>query len=202
MLSTGKFFFTFVLLLGSLFHPAQAGDDVFIDSPVEGDYLQGAVSISGGMDVQNFTAYEAAFTYEDGRDNPAWFLIKRDINQVQKGALAVWDTTTITDGEYRIRVLVLTGEGRELVKEVRHLHVNNYSPVQGGGAALATLPAGQKAAGQAPFVRPAEVTLPPNPAEISEQDLKASLLRGLGATAALFAGLGLYLLARRGLQKK
>lgn len=201
MLTTGKALLVFGLLFGNLFNIARAGEEVFIDTPAEGEYLQGAVTISGGINVNDFSSYEAAFAYEDGREKPVWFLIRRDINQVQKGTLAVWDTTTITDGEYRIQLLVQTGDGRQLIKEVRHLHVSNYSPVPGGISTEAAQPAAQKANNTASAVRPAPIEIPSNPAVLSENDLKSSLLKGILGALGLLLLLGLYLLISRRIRR-
>jgi hypothetical protein len=202
MLTTGKIIFSLAFLLANLLHPAAA--EVFIQSPVEGDTLQGAVTISGGMDVKGFVSYEAAFAYDDGKDSPTWFLIRRDINQVQKGTLAVWDTTTITDGDYQVRILAHTDDGREITATAGHLHVSNYSPIKGGriaGGLTAAAPALQKGpSSDAP--RPVEMKLPPNPAELSREQLNSSLSRGLILAAVLLGGLGLYLAARRVLHRK
>ncbi|MHC1784159.1 MAG: hypothetical protein AB9891_15640 [Anaerolineaceae bacterium] len=202
MLSSGKVFLIIVLLFSSFFRPAAAGTEVFLLSPVEGEYLQGVVTISGGMDVQGFLSYETAFAYEDGREKPTWFLIKRDINQVQKGTLAVWDTSAITDGEYKLRVLVELEDGKQVEKIVNHLHVSNYSPIPGGEAQAPTVQASSKVGGAAPAEAPVPVVLPVNPAELTRQEVSASFSRGFIGVLVLFAGVGFYLTVRYRLRKK
>jgi hypothetical protein len=200
MSSTGNALLALSLLFFNLLRPAADGS-VFLLYPGEGDYLQGVVSISGGMDVQGFLSYEAAFAYESSADEPqSWFTIQREVNQVQKGVLAVWDTTTITDGDYKLRVTVQLEGGGQVETIVRNLHVSNYSPIPGGVIAP-TLPAAPKVGEPPRNEAPAPVELPSNPLELSDEKLSTSMYRGLIGALILLAGLGVYTGVHRLLRK-
>jgi hypothetical protein len=200
MLSTGNVLLALLLLISSLLQPA-AGTSIYLLSPVEGDYLQGVVTVSGGMDVEGFLSYEVAFAYEGVPETQqSWFSIRRDVNQVQKGALALWDTTTITDGEYQLRVTVQMDGGKQVETVVRRLHVSNYSPIP--AAVAPNLQAAPKGNLPAQVEVPAPVELPPNPAELTRDELKAGIVFGLVGVLILLAGLGVYAGLRRLLRKK
>jgi len=199
MLKTGKILLSLGLLVINL-AARPAGSEVFLLSPAEGDYLQGVVTVSGGMDVDGFLSYETSFAYEDGSDPKAWFVIKRDVNQVQKGTLALWDTTTITDGDYRLRVVVQLEDGTQLETIVRNLHVSNYSPIP--AAAEPTLQTAPRTNPTAQAEAPPPVNLPPNPAELTRDELKTGILIGLAAVLILLAAVGIYIGILRLTRKK
>ncbi len=200
MLSSGNVLLSLLLFISSLLQPA-AGNSVYILSPVKEDYLQGVVTVSGGMDVEGFLSYEVAFAYEGiPLTQQSWFSVRRDVNQVQKGVLALWDTTTITDGEYQLRVTVQLEGGKQVETVVRRLRVSNYSPIPAAAAPgnqttpKANLPALAEA--------PSPVELPPNPAELTRDDLEAGIVSGLVGVLILLAGLGAYAGLRRLLRNK
>lgn len=198
MLTAGKFLFSLFYLLSIFFRPATSTGSVFIDSPVEGEYLQGAVTVTGGMDAKEFLSYEVSFTYDENKPNPTWFLISKANNQVQKGTIAIWDTTTITDGDYRLRVLVQLNDGSQISKIVNHLHVSNYSPVDSNGAVQsATQSVPRILAPTVQAALPVAVDLPANPAELTRVDLSISFTKGIIYTILVFAVLGVYLGLRK-----
>ncbi len=86
--------------------------DISIASPKSGDTLRGQVDIVGNMNVPNFASAELAFSYAS---NPAdsWFTIQTFPQPVINPTLAVWDTTTVTDGDYvlHLRVFLQDGSG-------------------------------------------------------------------------------------------
>ncbi len=89
-----------------------------VDSPRPGDVLQGTVPIIGSTDLAGFQSAEVWFAYE--ADPPGgWFLIHQSTEAVADGTLADWDTTTITDGNYRLKVVVFVegGEPSETLVE-------------------------------------------------------------------------------------
>lgn len=197
MLTAGKFLFS-LFLLSTFLMPAISTGNVFIDSPVENGYLQGAVTVMGGMDVKDFLSYEVSFTYDEDKPNPTWFLITKANNQVQKGTLATWDTSTITDGDYRLKVMVQLIDGQQISKIVNHLHVSNYSPVGNNGSILsATQAIPVKSAPTVQAVLPVPVDLPANPVELTRADLWTNFTRGIIYAILVFAALGIYLGLRK-----
>jgi len=76
-----------------------------IISPAPGAALQGTVSIIGTTDINNFSFYEVAFAYDEGEE-PGWFELISAKKMIRDGELAAWDTTTIADGAYMLRLRV------------------------------------------------------------------------------------------------
>lgn len=98
-----------------------------ISAPVAGQKLQGKVDITGTTDVANFASAELAFAYaSDPSDN--WFAIQALSQPVPDSVLAVWDTSFISDGDYklRLRVILLDGSFQDAI--VTDLRVCNYTP--------------------------------------------------------------------------
>lgn len=107
----------------------QPPEDLRVEWPRAGEALQGVASIRGSTAVDGFESAELAFAYD--RESPdTWFFIAGSRQPVSAGELASWDTTLITDGEYRLRVRVLDEEGNSVEAHVRGLRVRNYTPVE------------------------------------------------------------------------
>jgi hypothetical protein len=165
-------------------------------SPESGDILQGVVPVTGSTVVTGFKSYEVSFTF-DREDSNSWFLIQQSNEPVQDGNLAVWDTTTITDGDYRIRVLVSLENGQTEELIISGLRVRNYTPVEFPTVAFAEKTETIEPVGTIPVLsitQPSVSTpLAQNPARVSLSVLVSSLTGGLVFVAALFIFLGLYL---------
>jgi hypothetical protein len=76
-----------------------------ISSPQHGEVLQGMVTISGSSRVPSFQSAEMAFSH-DGDSQVSWFLLYESQEPIERGKFIIWDTTTITDGTYQIRLRV------------------------------------------------------------------------------------------------
>jgi hypothetical protein len=98
-----------------------------ITSPVPEEVLRGQVTVSGTLDVPGFTLAQLEFAYAD---NPTdtWFTIQVYSEPVVDATLALWDTTSITDGEYILRLRASLEDGT--VQEVRvPIQIGNDLPV-------------------------------------------------------------------------
>src|SRR5688572_32339755 len=82
---------------------------VSIASPQPGATLRGQVEILGTMDVPNFALAELAFGFVDPADT--WFTIQTFPQPRTDPPLAVWDTTSVTDGDYNLRQRVTLQDG-------------------------------------------------------------------------------------------
>lgn len=176
-----------------------------VQSPKGGEALQGVVSIIGTTDLEGFRSAEVAFAYQNDATS-TWFVIQQISQPVKEGSLASWDTTTIADGIYRLRVQVFLQDGQVQETVVNGLRVRNYTPVETGtpdtGAARfetsvptsTPLPDFQVTPGS---VKPA----PTNPVQLTGADIQSSALRGVFAIliALIIAGMyvGLRVLKRR-----
>ena len=173
----------------------QVSEHPRVESPQPGDVLKGKVSIKGSTDVLDFQSAEVSFRYEDDPAN-TWYLIQQSSEAVQDGTLAVWDTTTIADGNYRLRVSVFLSDNRTNDVEIPNLRVRNYSQVEtatpGTSVNIIQQPVEiQSTATVAPY--PTPTNLPDNPAQVTSVRLIFSLVQGATITLIFFVLLGIYL---------
>ncbi len=174
---------------------------IAITSPAGGAALQGQIAITGTSDLADFVSAEVAFTYS-ASPGPAWFPINESQAPVKSGLLANWDTTTISDGIYNLRLVVTLKDGTQKKAEIDGLRVRNYSPVETSTPTITPTSApvivtATTTPTLAPTrIRPEPTPLPTNPAGLSPTEIDLGILRGVGVAILLFGGLGLYLLAR------
>jgi hypothetical protein len=176
-----------------------------IESPVTGQAVQGSTAIRGSTGIERFQSYEVNFTYEG---NPAltWFLIQEGTAPIQDGVLAEWDTTTITDGDYILRLLVTLNDGTQVEAIVNDIRVRNYSPIETETPTpippLVTLVPGISGGLATPSYTPARTLtplpmpptpLPTNPAVITSSQKAQTLGTGAAISIGMLALLGAYL---------
>jgi len=168
-----------------------------LDTPRPGDALQGVVTITGSTDLENFRSAEVAFRYESDPEN-TWFLIQQSSQPVSNGPLAQWDTTTIADGSYRLRLQVLRSDGSLVETQVSGLRVRNYSPVETAtpGFDPAAESPGVTPSPTATLLPPTPTPFPPNPAQVTPEGLAFGLLQGGILGVALFLILAIVLAVR------
>lgn len=179
---------------------ASVTPELSIRSPVPGQAVQGSVSIEGSSTASGFLSAELSFAYT-GDSTGTWFLIAETSQPVQEGVLAQWDTGAITDGDYDLRLRVTLADGSHVETTIRGLRVRNYTPIETDTPTPVTptftqLPGETPAVTPTPVVLPSSTPLPPNPAEVSGQDITLSLGKGALAILGLFALLGVYKLVR------
>lgn len=209
-----------LILLAAAFLPAgtaraQSGTETPPAPPVEGmrfpqpgQALQGSVSILGDLAAPGFVRFEVQFSYH-GDPTGAWFLIAEGSVVPESDVLAEWDTGSLTDGVYDLRLVVYrqSGEQSYLIPAVR---VRNYTPVETSTPTPVTPTATTRpgdtpvptitptpTATPLPSATPSPTPLPANPGEIDRDDLLRSLGNGALLTAGAFALIGIYSLLRR-----
>jgi len=179
-----------------------------ISAPAASQTLQGKVDIIGTTDVANFASAELAFAYaSDSSEN--WFAIQTLSQPALDSVLATWDTSFISDGDYklRLRVILLDGSFQDVI--VTDLHVRNYTPdtptpiVQ---IAITETPT------MLPFSPPTEIVvieaptqtprstptqLSPNPVSLTTDEIYGSVQRGAFIIIILFIIFGLLTRLRR-----
>ena len=195
------FFSVFVLFLIAV----QDTPPVAITSPAPNELLRSQVTITGKVDLPSFVSAQLAFGYAS---NPTdtWFTIQTFSPPMVDPNLAVWDTTSITDGDYVLRLRVTLEDGTFQEATV---------PVQVGNDVLLTPTLEPTATSQedtvfvpTPFLlaasptptespRPTPTALPPNPASLGQNEVYTSLSRGALVILGLFAIAGLILRVRR-----
>lgn len=173
------------------------GPQVIIQSPRGGEALQGVVTIEGTTDVQGFQSVEIAFAYQPDNTN-TWFVIQQGSQPVKEGVLASWDTTTITDGDYMLRVQVILQDGQVVESVTDGLRVRNYTVVETSTPEIGALPQSTATPTATPLpdfrVTPRQPEPEPtNPVQIGQQDFQTSVLRGVLAIFSAFVFGAIYL---------
>ena len=87
--------------------PSYAQVQAEITSPRPNAILRGTVSIQGTASVPDFWKYEVQFAPGLNPPNNAWSVLIVREEPVINGQLAVWDTTTVPDGTYTLRLRVV-----------------------------------------------------------------------------------------------
>ena len=115
-------FFAAILVFSARTVSAQSG----ITYPPETEVLRGSVQIKGTAVHPDFWKYELAAAPQ-GTQN--WFYIAGAETPVQNGVLGVWDTRTVPDGPYTIRLRVVRRDGNYDEYFVQNVTVANTAPV-------------------------------------------------------------------------
>jgi hypothetical protein len=185
--------FIYLVILPLRFQIIQEVEVLF---PQTGDVLQGMVSIIGTTNISGFQSTEISFSYQDTGE-PDWFVIFQGTEPVHNGTLTLWDTTTIADGTYLLKVRVLLNDGSFSEQIIRGLRVRNYSPVE-------TVTAFPTDAGfidtSEPVMsiasNPTGTALPPNPGELTRSNFYSSIITGVFCAGGVFCLFGGYFLFR------
>lgn len=189
----------FFLLTGSLQTGSMAaqatGSEVSLRSPQAGEVLQGQVTITGDSDITGFVTAEISFAYASDSTN-TWFLIASSSQPVTDGTLAIWDTTTITDRTYTLRLRVQRADGTFLDATVPDLRVRNYTPIETATPTVRPLvpdsPTATPVATATPAPNPTPTPIPPNPAALTARAIYVNLGYGALAATLFFILFGLY----------
>ena len=196
------------LLISFVFFLAQTAN-ISISSPQPGDVLRGQVNIVGNMNVPDFASAELAFSYASNpADRFAWFTIQTFPQSAQDPTLAVWDTTTLTDGDYilHLRVFLQDGSSQDVV--VSDLKIRNDSPLPTasptatesfGFTTIDPLPVSSPTIEPATALPtfPSPTPLPINPASVTSLSIYSNFAKGGIITLALFAFFSLILRLRK-----
>ena len=91
-----------------------------------GEALQGVVPLVGTLQGEPAFFAEIAFAYAADSSN-TWFWIAEHSAPVENSVLTQWDTTTLTDGTYRLRLRVIWGDGAQQEQIIEGLRVRNYT---------------------------------------------------------------------------
>jgi hypothetical protein len=148
-------------------------------------------------------SFELSFAYFN---NPTdvWFLIEQGNQPVMDADLAQWDTSTITDGIYTLRLVIILNDGSQQIVTVPGVRVRNYTPIETDTPNPVMLtetklsilgPTGTPIATSTP-VPPTVTPFPPNPAELNQKQVFDGVLKGGLTVLSLFAMGMLYRLIR------
>ena len=180
--------------------PAQStiAPSIFIQSPRDGQALQGLELLDGRIRGDGFIRGKIAFSYA-GVPDPTWFFIA-DIQpgadgSAQTSFLVEWDTTQITDGNYDLRVVAEYKDGAAIYELIPELRIRNHTPVETATAVPVSedsAPGEMPSATIEPIPENTSTPLPPNPAEVRSSDLYQVLkISGIGVVVLFIVG-GIY----------
>lgn len=177
--------FVFLRLLSPL-----SNLNVEITSPKEGQVVQGNIEIKGTAAGDGFDSAELAYAYAES-GNPTWFVIGTVSQPVNVSLLAVWDTTTISDGDYQLRLTVHYKDGTVVESVVNRVLVRNYTPVE----ITPTQPVAEIVNTPTPTEVPmitVATAYPVNAASLSTVSVEKSFKEGLILGIVCIVGLGVY----------
>ena len=201
-----------VLVFSSSF---QATSLPAIHAPQVGQAVQGVVPIIGTTAVEGFQNAELSFAYYT---NPTdtWFMLVQSETPIENEVLTEWDTTTISDGDYTLRLIVRLDDGRELKTSVERVRVRNYTVIE-TDTPTPTMPTSTPAPSvtpapsSTPTITPTQTRTPPpiiitplpaNPAQLSDRvvltNIGFGVLIALGCLTLYSIYLGMRSLFRRG----
>lgn len=193
------------LLLVLLSMAAQDTPPVAITSPAPDTLLRGQVTITGNVEFPSYLSAQLDFAYASDPTG-TWFNIQSFSQPLTDSTLAVWDTTTITDGDYVLRLRVNFEDGTFQEVTVPIKIGNDVQPTV--TPEPTTTPEPETALIPTPFLlaasptpthlpRPTPTVLPPNPVSLGRNQIYASLGRGALVILGLFALAGLIIRVRR-----
>ncbi len=196
----------FLLPLILLLIAAQDEPPITITSPQAGEILRGEVTITGTTDLPNFVSAQLDFAY-DSDPTGTWFAIQVLTQPVADSTLTTWDTTSISDGNYILRLRVNLADNTFQEVNVPIQVGNDVAPVTPTVVPTATLNEIEVqiptpfllAASPTPTTppRPTPTALPTNPASLGQTAIFVSLGRGVLVILGLFALSGLIIRFRR-----
>ncbi len=163
-----------------------------INYPQQGDTVQGVVEISGTVVSDSFSYAEIYYAYSIA-STENWFLIGRIEEGIENGVLARWDTTTITDGEYQVKLKLIKSDQSFEEIIIAPVYVRNYSIEP----TITPAPTGDLLiSGEiSPTISMDLIystPLPGNPASISVNGIKKSITAGIIVSLVVLAGLWIY----------
>ncbi len=194
-----KLFFAFLLFLIQ-------DSPASISSPQAGDTIRGQVEIAGNMTMLNFSTAELAFKYaSDSADN--WFTIQTFPQPVAGPALAVWDTTALTDGDYnlRLRISLIDGTFQDVIVSDLKIRNDTAEPTEvvrtetalPQFSAVTATPVFTELPVTAAIVFPSSTPLPINPASVTTSSIYSTFARGALIVLVLFIFFSLILRLRK-----
>ena len=118
-----------ILPTGALPPTAQAVPiRVVIISPAPGSFVSGAISVFGSAIAPNFLQYQLEYGPEPNTANLWYPADAVRYAPVQDGLLGQWNTSTLPDGTYTLRLRVWLRDGTVLTSSVGGLQVRNSRP--------------------------------------------------------------------------
>lgn len=180
---------------------------VTLTSPQPGQVLRGQVEIFGQMDLPNFSSAELAFSFSASDSANTWFIIQTFPQPKTDSLLAIWDTTSVTDGDYVLHLRVFFQDGTSQDAAITDLKIRNdvilptetptevfqiSTPLIGAVETVTPMPLPT----QTPFfIQPTD--LPSNPASLDKDSVYFTFGRGALIAFVAFVLISTLLLLRK-----
>jgi hypothetical protein len=84
---------------------------LMITAPKAGTEIKGVVDVKGTVSIDNFGFYKFEFAQFN---TDTWVTIAADRKEVQNDKLGEWNTTTLTPGDYQLRLVAVDNKGQTL----------------------------------------------------------------------------------------
>jgi hypothetical protein len=171
---------------------------IFIQSPRDGQALQGVEIIDGKIRGEGFLKGTIHFSYADSPEQErTWFFVAEidgeNEDSTQTSFQVEWDTTQITDGEYDLRVVAEYNEAAAIFELVQNIRIRNHSPVETATPGLEQEATNEEIplpVSDTPLPRMTSTPLPVNPVEVGTGDLQqVVLISGVVVAAFFFIGM-------------
>jgi hypothetical protein len=105
----------------------QAVETLRIDSPSSGETVSGVAEIRGTAAEPGMMRFRVEFGY-DPDPTGTWFLVFEGTEPVRNGLLGEWDTSSIREGNYALRLTAYFADGSMRETITRGLHVIRGAP--------------------------------------------------------------------------
>jgi hypothetical protein len=86
-------------------------DKIMLTTPGSGDEIKGTVELIGTVDIPNFGFYKYEFA-PSGTD--VFTTISADTKVKKNESLGSWDTTTLTNGDYFLQLVIIDNVGKTI----------------------------------------------------------------------------------------
>jgi hypothetical protein len=106
----------------------QTAGGLRIDSPEANTAVSGIVEITGAADSAGMIRFRLDFAY-DPNPTGTWFPMSESAVPVQSGLLGIWDTTTIREGTYILRLTAYFGNDSAIAVEKPGIRVYHSFPL-------------------------------------------------------------------------
>lgn len=198
-----------LIVLSSGRAAAQTEADIRIAAPSSGSTLSGLVNVMGTSAAEGFASSELSFAYASDPTS-TWFLVYQTDSPVTDGLLAAWDTNSVTDGDYNLRLRVALQDGSILESLVTGLRVRNQLPTETPAPTSAPEPTATTEFVPPPTPLPptpqpaptstrlpTPTSLPPNPITLGESQICVFLGRAILVTLLAFIAVAALLRLRK-----
>jgi len=83
--------------------------EIILTSPEPGQEVSGTVTLVGTVDVDNFGFYKYEFS---SQGDETWTTVSAGRESLNNGDLGLWDTSSLTPGDYQLRLEVTDNQGQ------------------------------------------------------------------------------------------